>query len=1347
MVDVLDGTNPSTGKSYRQEILDDISRKSSIATAEDHASPAVIDSAGCVDHAPAAAAAVAATPAAADKEYVTPTPTAPFSSSPVKSLPPTTTTRTAPLAVPSGEDDDSADDSAAVLRLYREKREDLATFLKKEGNIFARGGRDTPVGAYVGLANQGATCYLNSLVQALFMLPSFRKRVFRFRHNPELHGDEAQCIPAQLQRLFARLRLSNRPYVSTKDLTRSFGWGSAEGFQQHDVQELLVTLMEALERSTPKGDFAKDLFQGSTSDYLKGEGFCRRKEPVAFNNLMVPIQGHETLESAIRAYFKPDVLDGANQYELEKGKKVNALKGAEVNMLPPVFVVNLGRFVFDYQTMRRVKINDACSFPEKMNMDSLLKGYIVASPSSSSSSSSQSIPAKENKENGIQSLTETNVDDGENSSRRGPKENASDAGGDGVPHLGTYELIATMVHSGTAQGGHYRAFIREQCGVKIKKSVGADSRQNDDDTDDTPSPRWYNFNDSFVSELTENEVVTMFGRDPTAEAAASDETDVTDVTDDSKFAEETAVATNDDSSVAPSKEEKKKERAAHVAKSSTTSYMLMYRRKQQTDTTKEGEDEEEDIALIPANLSKEIINDNFIVDEMSKAYVARTKIARLTVCLNSEHFGTVEIFKTATLEEATQEAARVLFSQAKQQEPALQEYRLRAHEPRSSRPGRTYGGREKETLIQLGLANGNQTLLLEMRQVGASDPPFEEYDPNDFYIQVDCWNPDIMDVVPLSGLPPIRVEGQKLATIRQLNNAVRNAVDGHNKKIVVAAGSSREQQQQVIGEYRLLYLDRKLGRAVNLSDSKDDDSKDDELRHKYQIYSGSSIVLERIGVDLDVAVEYETSQNVIMLRYNIPKAGVKGPRVRYDSELRCDKRDKLSDIKLLLQPTLGIEKIEHFRLKCNANAPVLKNMNETLGDNGFSQGSILHVEKGLQLTEDDVMIQFFKYEPYAENGKPFKALCRIPVNKNMTIADIKAKVAKSKKLNGCSPLHLRLHERKRTSGVHPLMRDDKTLRQSVKQLVDDTKLCVRLLEVPETVTTNDVVVVVKLWRPVGSNGGCRSSGGGSGGGNSGNSGNSGDAGVLDRGEDIVVRRHATAEELRAAVESVFRVTMGGVVEPLCVARGHLASANARDLKKKTMEMVSPSSGPSKSTLQWIALPSSNAKNGAINEEGDGGSSSAMADAGLLSSDVGGVPRPITLASDDVILNSPLGGLRDGTILFMHQGTELKEAVVQWTTPDAGDEGGVGGTGEAGGAVKRPLRRNPNWVGGGIVADGKKSIPRRGKEIGIKIRTQFDHVLPREGGEGNNSKKVATSVVAGGAMQAARLLQKGSTEEQ
>ena len=35
--------------------------------------------------------------------------------------------------------------------------------------------------------------------------------------------------------------------VDTKDLTASFGWGSDEGYEQHDVQELLRVLTDHLE--------------------------------------------------------------------------------------------------------------------------------------------------------------------------------------------------------------------------------------------------------------------------------------------------------------------------------------------------------------------------------------------------------------------------------------------------------------------------------------------------------------------------------------------------------------------------------------------------------------------------------------------------------------------------------------------------------------------------------------------------------------------------------------------------------------------------------------------------------------------------------------------------------------------------------------------------------------------------------------------------------------------------------------------------------------------------------------------------------------------------------------------
>ena len=39
----------------------------------------------------------------------------------------------------------------------------------------------------------------------------------------------------------------SRTSVSTKDLTKSFGWGTYDAFMQHDVQELNRVLCEKLE--------------------------------------------------------------------------------------------------------------------------------------------------------------------------------------------------------------------------------------------------------------------------------------------------------------------------------------------------------------------------------------------------------------------------------------------------------------------------------------------------------------------------------------------------------------------------------------------------------------------------------------------------------------------------------------------------------------------------------------------------------------------------------------------------------------------------------------------------------------------------------------------------------------------------------------------------------------------------------------------------------------------------------------------------------------------------------------------------------------------------------------------
>lgn len=61
--------------------------------------------------------------------------------------------------------------------------------------------------------------------------------------DDERGESQKNSIPLHLQKLFARLQLSDKQYVSTKSLTKSFGWTDADAWTQHDAQVVTVQFL------------------------------------------------------------------------------------------------------------------------------------------------------------------------------------------------------------------------------------------------------------------------------------------------------------------------------------------------------------------------------------------------------------------------------------------------------------------------------------------------------------------------------------------------------------------------------------------------------------------------------------------------------------------------------------------------------------------------------------------------------------------------------------------------------------------------------------------------------------------------------------------------------------------------------------------------------------------------------------------------------------------------------------------------------------------------------------------------------------------------------------------------
>ena len=349
---------------------------------------------------------------------------------------------------------------SAKWRTPKDKDWDLKLFDKNKSN---RRNKITSISEFVGLDNLGCTCYMNSIIQQLFMIVPFRQAIQTVINQKE--GDRSLDTLYHTKLLFASLLNTGSSYHNPEHFFKTIkdiDGTDLNPLEQRDADEFLARFFDVIEpqiKSTSQEKQINNIFFGSFAYQMICIDCPHRSERIEdFTTISLQVKNKTSLEEGLDSFIESEIMQGDNAYYCDKcEKKVSCRRRTCLKKLPNIMTICLKRFEYDYQNEQHSKINDKVEFPMEIKMDKYTDKFLERA---------DLIKEMEQMNWSYEDLPE---DKKRIHDFKYPEQYYD------------YSLRGVVVHMGEANSGHYYSYIK-----------------------DTRTNNWYEFNDTSVTPFDPN---------------------------------------------------------------------------------------------------------------------------------------------------------------------------------------------------------------------------------------------------------------------------------------------------------------------------------------------------------------------------------------------------------------------------------------------------------------------------------------------------------------------------------------------------------------------------------------------------------------------------------------------------------------------------------------------------------------------------------------------------------------------------------------------------------------------------------------------------------------------------